>query len=174
MAFRCREGGRFFTRIIAASLVWLAIAPAAHAAQTLIYKWTARDGVTTYSQVPPKGGGANDVQTLDIETLPADQQQAARRMRAHLQRRADAQAAATQHSFAAADQRIGVAIRALQRAEAALRTGSVPTGADRIGKVGGGSRLRESYLRRVSQLQAKVEHARQSLDEAYAARKALP
>ena len=174
MALRFREGSRFFVRIIAASLAWLAIAPAVHAAQTLVYKWTARDGVTTYSQLPPKDSGMHDVQTLDIETLPADQQQAARRMLAHLQRSANAQAAATQHSFAAADQRIAVAIRALQRAEASLRTGSVPTGADRIGKVGGGSRLRASYLRRVSRLQAKVDHARQSLDAAYAARKALP
>lgn len=172
MATRCWIRDRFSAPAIAALLAWAAIAPSVHA-QTLVYKWVGRDGITSYSQTPPRKSGARAVQTIDIETLPADQQQAARRMLAHLQRTADARAAAARHRLAAADERVRLAISALRRAEAALRTGSVPAGTDRIGKVGGGSRLRDTYFQRVSRLEAKVQRARRSLDEAYAARNAV-
>jgi hypothetical protein len=146
-------------------------APLAEAqTRTQIYKWTGADGVTSYSQAPPPSGSGRNVQTITVESLPAEQQQAARRMLAHLESNANDQAAAIRNRFTQADQNVGKALEALQRAESALSTGSQPTGSDFIGNRGGGTRLRESYFQRVAQLEADVQTARAALDAAYSAR----
>ncbi|HUX82123.1 MAG TPA: hypothetical protein VMV35_04740, partial [Halothiobacillus sp.] len=72
-----------------------------------------------------------------------------------------------------ADREINVAITNLQKAESNLQNGSVPTGGDRIGKVGGGTRLRESYFLRVEKLQRAVDHAKHKLEQAYQKRNDL-
>lgn len=146
----------------------------AHAqTQTKIYKWTGTDGVTSYSQTPPEEGRSRDMQVITVETLPLEQQQAARRMLAHMQGKADAQAAAIRKRYAQADQNVERALQNLQRAESELRHGSQTVGSDFIGNVGGGVRLRESYFDRVARLEAKVKDARQALDDAYAERNAV-
>ena len=79
-----------------------------------------------------------------------------------------------QHSkLLEADRQINVAIKNLQQAESDLQSGSVPTGADRIGKVGGGTRLRESYFLRVEKLQGAVDQAKLALEHAYRKRNNL-
>lgn len=142
-------------------------------AETRFYKWTGSDGVTSYSQAPPPAGQGRDVQSLTVDTLPIEQQQAARRALAHMARKADAQAAVIRNRLAQADRNVSTALANLQRAESALRAGSMPLGTDRIGNFGGGTRLRESYFQRVAQLEAKVMAARETLDAAYVARNAV-
>jgi hypothetical protein len=140
--------------------------------QTQIYKWTGTDGVTSYSQTPPPEGRARDVHTITVETLPPEQQQAARRMLGHMETQANAQAAVIRNRFAQADENVSRALRSLQDAEEILSAGSQPSGSDFIGNFGGGTRLRESYFQRVAQLEANVRDARAALDAAYTARNA--
>jgi hypothetical protein len=140
--------------------------------QTQVYKWTDADGVTSYSQTPPAAGNARDVQAITIDTLPVEQQQAARRMVAHMEARANAQATVIQNRFNQADRNVSTALGNLQQAESALSAGSQTTGSDFIHNVGGGSRLRQSYFQRVTQLEANVQDAKAALDAAYTARNA--
>lgn len=156
----------------ALAVTWLLFTSLAQA-QTTIYKWTGTDGVTSYSQTPPEEGRSHDVQVITVETLPLEQQQAARRMLAHMERKADAQATTIRNRYAQADQNVAKALKDLQRGENELRAGSQTHGSDFIRNVGGGTRLRESYFQRVTRLEAKVKDARQALDEAYAARNAV-
>jgi hypothetical protein len=141
-------------------------------AQTQIYKWTDKDGVASYSQTPPPEGRGSDVQVITVATLPAQQQQAARRTLALMENKADTQAAFIQNRFAQADQNVSNALANLQRAEDALSAGSQPDSSEFIGNAGGGVRLRESYFQRTAQLEADVDDARQALNAAYDARNA--
>lgn len=142
-------------------------------ADTFIYKYTGKDGVTVYSQTLPDNYRPGDVQTVTIETLPVEQQRAAVRMLDAMKSRVDAKLQERHAKLANADQQIGKAIENLQQAESNLKRGSVPYAADRVGKIGGGTRLRESYFLRVSRLQSAVEQAKLSLDEAYRERNDL-
>ena len=165
------RAGRIACVLAAAGLLVASLAQAQTQAQ--FYKWTGADGVTTYSQTPPAEGRGRDVQVITVETLPAEKQQAARRMLAQMERKANSRAAVTHKRYAQADQNVDKALRNLQRAESALRAGSQTSGSDFIGNAGGGARLRESYLQRVAQLEANARDARQALDAAYAARNAV-
>jgi hypothetical protein len=49
-------------------------------ADTIVYKFTGRDGDTVYSQTPPENDSPANVQAVKIESLPAEQQRAAVRM----------------------------------------------------------------------------------------------
>ncbi|MGA9664887.1 MAG: DUF4124 domain-containing protein [Gallionella sp.] len=157
---------------VSAAFILLIAAHPAHA-DTSVYKYTGPDGVTVYSQTLPESYIPGKVQTVKIETLPVEQQRAAIRMLDAMENKVDAQLRERHSKLQGADQRIDVAIKNLQQAETALQNGSVPTGDDRIGKVGGGSRFRESYFQRVSQLQAAVAQARIALDQAYSLRDLL-
>ena len=140
-------------------------------ADTLIYKWVDKNGVTSYSQNPPTDAGEKStVTTITVESLPPAQQRAAARVLANLQKLSDASTAARQQRIQAADKRIAEALDRLQAAEKKLSDGSTPTGFDRVGNVDGRARLRDSYFERVSRLQADVDQAQQALNDAYTAR----
>lgn len=57
---------------------------------------------------------------------------------------------------------------ALQQAEAALQLGVEPQPGERLGTVGGGSRLSDEYWERQKRLEEDVERGRKRLDEAIA------
>jgi hypothetical protein len=166
-----RSKWAFLLSGVAVCCSWFLAAPA-FPAGIMIFKWIDSEGVTVYSQTRPDDSYAREVRTIDVEMLSAEQQQAARRMLAHLQGQANDQNAEYQHRLDVVDKRIEAAIRALEAAEAELRAGSLPTGDDRIGNAGGRARLRESYFDRVAELQTKVDQARRALEEAYASRNA--
>jgi hypothetical protein len=169
MADQSKRSGRLCCTI--AVWLWLsATAAAAHADTLSVYKWIDKDGVVSYSQTMPTEQGAHNVTTIRIDSLPLEQQRAASRMLAHLEKLSDAETDAREQRLAIADQRIDAALGRLQQAEHRLSEGSTPTGDDRIGTVGGHARLRDSYFERVSQLQADVGQAQQALSDAYAAR----
>lgn len=170
MADQSKSGGRLYCA--AAVWFWLCQAPFAHA-DTLIYKWIDKDGVVSYSQSMPTEQGAHNVTTMKIDTLPVDQQRAATRMLAQLEKLSNIETAAREKRLATADQRIDSALARLQQAEHKLSEGSTPTGYDRVGNVGGHARLRDTYFERISQLQADVDQAQQTLNNAYAARDQL-
>jgi len=139
---------------------------AAHA-DTSLYKYTGPDGATVYTQSLPENYSPGAVTTITIKSLPVAQQRAAIRMLDAMEKKADAGIREQHSKLGDADRQINVAIKNLQQAESDLQSGSVPTGADRIGKVGGGTRLRESYFLRVAKLQGAVDQAKLALEQAY-------
>ncbi|HUO44228.1 MAG TPA: DUF4124 domain-containing protein [Burkholderiales bacterium] len=72
-----------------------------------------------------------------------------------------------------ADAEIANARQALQQAKAALDAGREPQPEERIGKVGGGTRLTDAYFERIRGLENAVTAAQQRLDAALAARNTL-
>lgn len=149
-----------------AVVIFLIAMHAAHA-DTSVYKYTGPDGVTVYTQTLPENYSPGAVTTITVQTLPIEQQRAAIRMLDAMENKADARIQQQHSKLLDADRQINVAIKDLQHAESKLQSGSVPTGADRIGKVGGGTRLRESYFLRVAKLQGAVDQAKIALEEAY-------
>ena len=65
------------------------------------------------------------------------------------------------------------AYQALGRAEEARTAGQTPRPGERLGKVGGGSRLTEAYFARLEGLEADVQKAKARLDRAYEERNQL-
>lgn len=155
-----------------AILLLLVAMHAAHADST-VYKYTGPNGVTVFSQSLPENYSPTAVTTITINTLPVEQQRAAIRMMDAMQNRVDTSIQKQQSKLARADRQVNIAITNLQKAESNLQSGSLPTGGDRIGKVGGGTRLRESYFLRVEKLQHAVDHAKAILDHAYRKRNNL-
>ncbi len=159
---------------VSASAVFiLLLAMQAAHADTTVYKYTGPDGVTVYTQTLPENHPPESVTTITVKTLPVEQQRAAIRMLDAMEKKADAGIQEQHSKLLDADQQINKAIKNLQQAEANLQSGSVPTGADRIGKVGGGTRLKESYFLRVEQLQRAVDNAKLELEQAYRKRNEL-
>ena len=68
---------------------------------------------------------------------------------------------------------IANAQQALNQAKAALEAGREPLPDERIGKVGGGTRLTDAYEARIKTLEDAVTAAQQRLDAALAGRNAL-
>jgi hypothetical protein len=164
---------RYLASMAASGICALLVAvPAAHA-DTLIYKFTGKDGIPVYTETLPENYRPGEVQTIKIETLPIDEQRAAIRMLAAMDAKVNARTRARRARLDLADQQVTIAIGNLQQAEANLEKGSIPVAGDRIGKKGGGTRLRESYFLRVSRLQGLVEQAKQALDKAYKERNNL-
>jgi L-alanine-DL-glutamate epimerase-like enolase superfamily enzyme len=145
---------------------------AAHA-DTSVYKYTGPDGITVYTQTLPENYSPGKVTTIKIKSLPVAQQRAAIRMLDAMENKADAGIKQQHSKLLDADQEINAAIKNLQQAESDLQSSSVPTGADRIGKVGGGTRLKESYFLRVAKLQGAVDQAKLALEQAYRKRNEL-
>jgi Domain of unknown function (DUF4124) len=163
---------RFPTVAACAVLLSLIAMHAAHA-DNIVYKYTGPNGVTVYTQALPENPPPGAVTTITIETLPVEQQRAALRMLDAMQRENAAGIGKQRSKLDEADRQVNDAISKLQHAEAELQSGSVPTGADRIGKVGGGTRLRDSYFRRVEKLQRAVDRAKRELEQAYRQRNNL-
>jgi len=163
---------RFIPASASAIFILLITMYAAHA-DTSVYKYTGPDGVTVYTQTLPENHSPGAVTTITIQTLPVEQQRAAIRMLDAMEKKADAGIQQPHSKLSDADRQINVAIKNLQHAESKLQSGSVPTGADRIGKVGGGTRLRESYFLRVAKLQGAVDQAKLALEQAYRKRNNL-
>ena len=157
----------------ASAVVALMVTMHAAQADTTVYKYTGPDGVTVYTQFLPENYSPAAVTTITIQTLPVAEQRAAVRMLDAMQNKADAGIQERRSKLDEADRQINDAIKNLQQAEADLQSGSVPTGADRIGKVGGGTRLRESYFLRVEKLQHAVDKAKLALEQAYRKRNNL-
>lgn len=143
---------------------------AAHADDTVLYRWVDKNGVVTYSQEKPAAGEGQNVTTVSVPTLPPDQQRAINRGLLEMEKKADADYQAHKARQAAADARVDAALKRLQQAEQRLAAGSQVQGGDRVGMTDGYSRLRASYFDRVAQLEADVSRARKELDAAYAAR----
>jgi hypothetical protein len=162
-----------FPNVVACAVLLSLVAMHAAHADTIVYKYTGANGVTVYTPALPENHPPGEVTAITIKTLPAEQQRAALRMLDAMQRKNNTGIEKQRSKLADADRQINDAISKLQHSEAALHSGSVTTGKDRIGKVGGGTRLRESYFRRVEKLQNAVDKAKLELEQAYQQRNNL-
>ncbi|HEY4999744.1 MAG TPA: DUF4124 domain-containing protein [Usitatibacter sp.] len=154
----------------AAALGW--VSPAV--ASEMIYKSVAGDGSVTYSQVP--AAGARQATSIDVETLTPAQRRAALLLRSREEKADQALAdslARLDGPWRRADKEIHDANEALTHAEAALQAGRMPRTGERLGNVGGGTRLTEAYFRRLAELDDRVRMAKEQLDRAYEARNKL-
>ena len=137
----------------------LAGASALAAADT-IYKYE-RDGRTIYSDSPVRG--AKLVERIDLPAPPPAVPGPRGEPRGASSDLAETRAA----ELDIADRQIKDAARALKEAEARQKRGVEPLPGERLGKVGGGSRLAPSYFNRQQDNAADVDAARANLDEAY-------
>ena len=131
------------------------------AAGETIYKYERADGRIVYSDAPEKGGKL--VERLDFPAPPPARAAARGEPRAGLSELAETRS----EQLDAADARIREAAQALQTAEARQQQGAEPLPGERLGKVGGGSRLAPSYFSRQQDDAADVDAARANLEEAY-------
>jgi hypothetical protein len=135
----------------------LVAAPALAAAET-IFKYRRPDGRIVYSDSTVKG--AKRIGVLDLPAPPP----AAPRSEPP---RFSSEVAVTRRAdLAAADAEIREATLALRNAEERQKQGVEPLPGERLGMVGGNSRLSESYFERQQVLANEVDMARARLDEA--------
>ena len=131
-------------------------------AQT-VYKSTMPDGRVVYGEKPAAGEAR--VETLEpvapkagIPGLTAEEKARAAQI--------DRQRAASGTAASQSERELDDARRQLQQAEAAREAGKEPLPGERIGNVGGGSRLTEAYHARQKTLEEAVETARKRLSDA--------
>jgi Domain of unknown function (DUF4124) len=148
-------------------IVGLLLAAAAGlAAAATIYKYERPGGELVYSDAPVSG--ARLLERLDLPApLPPAQSPVGESLRGR------SELAETRGAeLDAADARIKQAAQALKDAEERQRKGLEPRPGERLGRVGGGSRLAPSYFTRQQDNAVEVDTARANLDEAYRLRNA--
>ncbi len=145
--------------------VLLLIVPLVVAAQEQpqrIYRSVMPDGRIIYGDKPAPGAAKTEpVQLPALNSMPP------------VQGNGDAATQPPPQPIDEANVEIANAQQALNQAKAALETGREPLPDERIGKVGGGTRLTDAYEARIKTLEDAVTAAQQQLDAALAGRNAL-
>lgn len=127
-----------------------------------VYRSTMPDGRIIYGDKPAPGAAKSEqVQLPPLNTIPP------------VEAGGEQAAPPAPQPTDEADAEIANAQQALQQAKAALDAGREPLPGERIGKVGGGTRLTDDYFQRVQGLEDAVTAAQQRLDAAIAARNSL-
>lgn len=138
-----------------ALMLW--IGASAAAAQTL-YKSTMPDGKVIYGEKPAPG--AKKVETIAPPPEKPGITIVAPSDKASADEAARKRAAKTDAAY----RELEAARRQLQEAEAALEAGREPLPGERLGTVGGKSRLTDAYWERQKKLEAAVEAARKRVE----------
>jgi hypothetical protein len=160
---------KFMTLIKGLVVLVVALAPAFAAAET-VYKYQRADGSTVYSDVPLRGAKLIG----RFELVPAPPAPA-------LERSKTARGAGNSEDLArqrtlgldAAGAAIRAAEQSLKEAQERQQAGVEPLPGERLGNVGGRSRLAPDYFERQRALAAEADAARARLDEAYRQRNEL-
>jgi len=150
------ERRNFMTAIKGIVALLLVASPALAPADT-IFKYQRPDGRIVYSDSTVKG--AKRIGVLDLPAPPPAVPRGPR---------FSSELATTRRAeLAAADAEIREATQALRDAEARQKQGVEPLPGERLGMVGGNSRLAESYFDRQQELATEVDMARARLNEAH-------
>src|SRR5713101_4885818 len=159
----------FMTPIKGLVALVLALAPAFAAAET-VYKYRRPDGSTVYSDVPLRG--AKLIGRFHLVPAPPPKAEPARPERGAV---TDPDEIARQRvqDLDAADAAVKAADQSLKEALERQQAGVEPQAGERLGNVGGRSRLTPDYFERQRALAAEVDAARARLDEAYRMRNQL-
>lgn len=137
-----------------------------------VYKYRMPDGSVAYTHEVSTKGKLEDV----IGAPPPDSAQIEQALRAKRKReedKANLLASKNVADLSAAVAEIRNATMALETAKQKLKAGLAPEPGERIGIVGGHTRLSPAYWRRVRALELPVDDARERLDDAYSARNAI-
>ncbi len=127
-----------------------------------IYRSVMPDGHIIYGDKPAPGAiKAEQVQLPTLNTIPP------------VQGGSDTATPPAPQPLDEANAEIANAQQALDQAKAALEAGREPLPGERIGKVGGDTRLTDAYHARIQALEDAVTAAQQRLDAALAARNSL-
>lgn len=128
------------------------------AAAQILYKSTMPDGRIVYGDKPAPGAEKVEETRPDIKkggiggTTPREVEALKELEKARLQREGG-------------EDKVRSAEQALKNAEAARAAGKEPLASERLGTVGGGSRITDSYYERQKKLDADVEKTRRDLDQ---------
>lgn len=145
-------------------------------AQTVIYKVRYADGRIGFTDSPPRDATILERRDLgrpaNVAPAPPPRANAPERATSAQPAAQDAASAAAAADLGAAWQEINDAQRALDEARRALETGREPLPGERLGLVGGGSRLSPDYDARVRALEEAVVAAEARLKDAHGARNA--
>jgi len=173
-ALRCDEGiaprEEFMTPIKGLVALVLALMPALAPAET-VYKYQRPDGSTLYSDVPLPGAKLIG----RFELVPAPPAARAEPSRPAPSSSIDPNELARRRvqNLDAADAAIKADEQSLKDALERQQAGVEPLPGERLGNVGGRSRLTPEYFERQRALAAEVDAARARLDEAYRQRNQL-
>jgi Domain of unknown function (DUF4124) len=148
----------------------LALAPRLAAAETL-YKYQRPDGTTLYSDVPLRG--AKLIGRFQLVPVPTPAKAGPARPARGAAKDPDELARQRVENLDAADAAIKAAERSLKDALERQQAGVEPLAGERLGNVGGRSRLTPDYFERQRALAAEIDAARDRLDEAFRQRNEL-
>jgi len=173
-ALRSNEGTvsreKFMTPIKGLVALVLALAPAVAAAET-VYKYQRPDGSTLYSDVPLRG--AKLIGRFELVPVPPVPRTESERPARGAVTDPNQIARQRVQDLEAADAAIKEADQSLKEALERQQAGVEPLAGERLGNVGGRSRLTPDYFERQRALAAEVDAARARLDEAYRQRNQL-
>jgi len=173
-ALRSAEGvvhlEEFMTPIKGLVALVLALAPGFAAAET-VYKYQRPDGSTLYSDVPLRG--AKPIGRFELVPVPPPAKAGPARLERGAAKDPDELARQRAQDLDAADAAIKAADQSLKDALERQQAGVAPLAGERLGNVGGRSRLTPDYFERQRALAAEVDAARAALDEAYRRRNQL-
>ncbi len=148
----------------------LALAPAVGAAET-VYKYQRPDGSTLYSDVPLRG--AKLIGRFELVPVPPVPRTESERPARGAVTDPNQIARQRVQDLEAADAAIKEADQSLKEALERQQAGVEPLAGERLGNVGGRTRLTPDYFERQRALAAEVDAARARLDEAYRQRNQL-
>lgn len=143
------------------------ISAACSLAEASVYKYRETDDSTLYSDMPDPDGTL--VRRLKEEWPPSSQSAAGRGL-SLADSSPEGLAESQMDALDAADEEIRAADRALREAQERQRKAVEPLPGERVGNVGGHSRLRPEYFARQRAEADEVEVARTRLEAAYRAR----
>ena len=155
---------------LVAFILVLALAPRLAAADT-VYKYQRPDGSTLYSDVPLRG--AKLIGRFQLIPVPPAAKAGPARSARGAAEDPDELARQRVQDLDAADAAIKAAEQSLKEALEHQQAGVEPLAGERLGNVGGRSRLTPDYFERQRALAAEVDAARARLDEAFRQRNQL-
>src|SRR5438445_3994388 len=160
----------FMTTIKDIVAIAFALSPALVSAET-VYKYRRSDGTVVYSDAPIQG--AKLIGRFELVPVPQPQGVARGDRSQHSEDLAGERAEQRARALNAADAEIKAAEQALRDAEERQQAGVEPLPGERLGNVGGRTRLGPAYFERQRTMAAEVDTARARLDEAYRLRNEL-
>ncbi|MCE1242308.1 DUF4124 domain-containing protein [Oryzomicrobium sp.] len=138
------------------------LALAAVPASAQMYRYVTPDGRVVFGDSVP--AGARKVESIAPADTVTPEQSAEAQRRLQQEKAEAAQGDARQERFDASYDALKAAEQNLEAARQRQKDGEEPLPGERVGNVGGTSRLRESYFQRQEQLKADVQRAERKVE----------
>lgn len=130
-----------------------------------VYRWVNEEGTVMFSDTPPPGREAEEINLPDLPTntleTPARERRELLRQSEQIERKIERR----QATRAALQQELTETREALQQARQALAQNREPRPDERRALAGGGTRLLPSYFDRIERQEAEIERLEQRINE---------